>query len=91
ILFVAVLLPGIVLELMPRTTGHPLRSPRMRWVIAGVATMLVAYAIWVLDQTPLCDPTSWLQGHAVWHSLGAVAMFLVTVHWRRTTHAVPQE
>ncbi len=89
ILFAAVVLPGIVLELMPRTTGHALRSPRMRWVIVSVATMVVAYTIWVLDQTPLCDPTSWLQGHAVWHALSAVAAFLVTVHWRRTAPPVP--
>ncbi len=89
ILFAAVLLPGIVLELMPRTTGHALTSPRMRWVIAGVATMVVAFSIWLVDQSPLCDPTFWLQGHAVWHALGAVAAFLVTMHWRRTAHPPP--
>jgi hypothetical protein len=55
-------------------------------VIASLATFVVAYAIWILDQSPWCDPHFWLQGHAVWHVLGAVAALLLTVHWRATAH-----
>lgn len=84
ILFALVLLPGVILELTPYIAG---RGPQSRrWILAALATFVVAYVVWVLDQSALCDPGSWLQGHAVWHVLGAVAVLLVTVHWRRTPH-----
>ena len=45
-----------------------------RWLGAGALVMLVAFLFWVLDQQRLlCAPDSLLQGHAVWHLLGAVA------------------
>lgn len=83
ILFAIVLLPGVVLELTPFIAGRALGS--RRWVVASLATFIGAYAIWILDQSPLCDPHFWLQGHAVWHVLGAVAALLLTVHWRVTS------
>ena len=90
ILFALVLLPGIILELTPYIAG---RGPESRrWMLASLGLLVIAYAIWLLDQSQLCDPNSWLQGHSLWHVLGAVAALLLTVHWRRTTHpaaAVP--
>lgn len=45
-----------------------------RWLGAGALVMLVAFLFWVLDQQRLlCAPDSLLQGHAVWHLLGALA------------------
>lgn len=36
--------------------------------------MGVAFVIWILDFTRfVCAPESWVQGHAAWHILGAVA------------------
>lgn len=88
ILFTALLVPGIILELTPWVTGHSSRSRRVRAIYAGLGVMVVAYGIWLLDQTPaFCDPGSLLQGHAIWHVLGAVAAFLVFIHYRRTPHA----
>lgn len=87
ILFTALLLPGIILELTPWVTGHSPRSGRVAALYAGLVVMIVAYGIWLLDQTPaFCEPGSLLQGHAIWHTLGAVAAFFVYVHYRRTPH-----
>ncbi|MBX3091018.1 MAG: ceramidase domain-containing protein [Cryobacterium sp.] len=92
ILFTALLLPGIILELTPWVTGHSPRSRRMWAIYAGLAVMVVAYGIWLLDQTPaFCEPGSLLQGHAIWHVFGAVASFLVFIHYRRTPHFAPSE
>ena len=61
---------------------------QLRWGLAALGSILIAFAIWLPshDGGPLCDPHSLLQGHAVWHVLGAVAALLLTVHWRRTAH-----
>ncbi len=49
----------------------------LRYGIAAVASMLIAFVIWNLDQGPWCDPFSWHQGHAAWHLLCAVAAYLL--------------
>ncbi len=88
ILFTALLLPGIILELTPWVTGYSPRSRRVAAIYAGLVVMIVAYGIWLLDQTPaFCQPGSLLQGHAIWHMLGAIAAFLVFIHYQRTPHA----
>lgn len=48
----------------------------LRWGGGAVASLVVAFTIWNLAQGPWCDPTSWLQGHAAWHLLCAVAAYL---------------
>lgn len=46
------------------------------WFWAGIGAFAVAMVVWVLDLTgTVCDPSSVIQGHAVWHVLGAVAVF----------------
>lgn len=87
VLFAALLLPGIVLELMPFVTGYSPRSPRVRFIYIGVATMVGAYVIWTLDQTAFfCSADSLLQGHAIWHLLCAVAAVMIVAHYRQTQH-----
>jgi hypothetical protein len=44
---------------------------------AALGSMVVAFAIWLLSTHGLCDPQSLLQGHAVWHLLGAVAAYFL--------------
>ena len=81
LLFALLLLPGIVLELMPFVTGYSPRSPNVRFIYVGVTTMVVAYGIWLLDQTAyFCEGHSLLQGHAIWHVLGAVAAVMIVAH-----------
>ncbi len=89
ILFAVVLLPGIVLELSPDVTGHRLSSPRVRWVYAGLAAIMLAFVIWGLDQAPaLCNPSGFAFGHSIWHALGALAAYFLTLHYRSTLHPV---
>jgi Ceramidase len=45
-----------------------------RWLGRAAGTMGLAFAVWVLDITKaVCSPHSVLQGHALWHILGALA------------------
>lgn len=45
------------------------------WYWLGVASFVVAYAIWLTGKvgTPQCNPDSLIQGHAIWHLLSALA------------------
>lgn len=84
-LFALVLLPGIVLEALPGTTGVSLRSPSTLAYRTGVVLLVLAYVAWVLDNTGLvCWPTSLFQGHGLWHVLTAVAAVLIVDHYVRT-------
>ena len=68
LLIVAVLF----VELLIRRRHGP-RSGGRHLVVAA-AIMALAFVIWILDFTRVvCAPESWLQGHAAWHILGAVA------------------
>jgi hypothetical protein len=49
----------------------------LRWGAGAVAAMVVAFVIWNLAQGPWCAPRSWVQGHAAWHLLDALAAYLL--------------
>lgn len=50
---------------------------------AAWGTLILAFIIWALDLTKiLCNPTSWLQGHALWHLLGAIAGGFLYLYYR---------
>lgn len=80
-LFAVVLLAAIILELV---FARPRRSHvRTGYYVAGLIANIVAFTIWNLDQNgQLCAPDSLLQGHAVWHLLGAVAMWFAFLYYR---------
>jgi hypothetical protein len=45
-----------------------------RWLWCAAGAMAAAFLVWVLDITKaICKPESMLQGHALWHVLGALA------------------
>jgi hypothetical protein len=49
----------------------------------AVGILALAFAIWTLDITRIvCSPGSWLQGHAIWHVLGAVASWQLYAYYR---------
>jgi len=47
-----------------------------RWIASALIIQAIAFFIWILDlQKIICTPDSYLQGHAVWHILGAIASY----------------
>ena len=49
----------------------------------GLALLCVAQAASLADLTRVyCEPGSWLQGHAVWHVMSAVALYFACRHYR---------
>jgi hypothetical protein len=85
VLFALVLLPGVLLELRPAVCGLAWRDPRRVPLWGGIGLLVVAYALWVLDERGLlCAPDSLLQGHAAWHTLTAVSSLLLVLHYAAT-------
>ena len=59
--------------------------PRMqtRYFIGALSSLAVAYGIWMLDESRVwCDPSSILQGHALWHFLTAASAGLLYLYYR---------
>lgn len=80
-LFAVILLAAIILELIFARPRRP--QVRTGYYIAGLVANIVAFTIWNLDQRgQLCSPDSLMQGHAVWHLLGAVAMWFAFLYYR---------
>jgi dihydroceramidase len=56
---------------------------QVRWLALAFASLGLAYVIWILDNNGwLCAPHSVLQGHAVWHILGALAAWFLFLYYR---------
>jgi hypothetical protein len=85
--FTVVLVVAVVLEVRLRRRSD--RPAGVAWIVAALTTMAVAFAVWTLSRSgaPLCDPHSWVQGHAVWHLLCAVAAYCLYRYW--TTEPEP--
>ena len=77
--FGLLLVTAIVLEVRLARRG-PTRTD-LRWGGAAALVMLLAFAIWNVSRHGLCDPYSPMQGHALWHLLGAVATYLLFRLW----------
>ncbi len=80
-LFAVLLITAIIVEL---AFARPLRpGARVGFYIGGIVAKAVAFAIWNLDQHGIvCAPHSLLQGHAVWHLLGATSLWLSFCYYR---------
>ncbi len=80
-LFAVELILAIIIEL---TFARPRRpGVVLRYYLLGIAAKAVAFAIWNLDQDGIvCSPTSFLQGHAIWHLLGATSIWLSFSYYR---------
>lgn len=70
--FAIVLIVGLIFEYAYRMKAKP--NIEAKWLWIGIGLLALAYIIWILDNTRLvCFESSLLQGHAVWHILGAVS------------------
>lgn len=80
-LFAVLLIAAIIVEL---AFARPLRpGVVLRFYLLGILVKAVAFTIWNLDQHLIvCAPNSLLQGHAVWHLLGATSIFLTFSYYR---------
>jgi Ceramidase len=62
----------VLVEKLIRRRNAAVSTTKHLWMALGI--MGLAFAIWILDFTRvLCSPYSWIQGHAIWHVLSAVA------------------
>ena len=80
-LYAVVLVAAIIAEL---GFARPRRaSVIVRYYLFGILTKAIAFAIWNLDQHGVvCAPQSLLQGHAIWHLLGATSLWLTFLYYR---------
>ena len=74
----------VVTEVALRRRG--LRDWPLRPLLVAIALQAVAFIIWNLDRThTVCDPMFPIQGHAVWHTLGALASYALWRYFRKST------
>lgn len=80
-LFAVLLLLAVIVEVI---FARPLRpGVRFEYYLLGLLATVVAFVLWSLDQSGvLCAPRSLLQGHAVWHVLGAASLWLTFCYYR---------
>lgn len=79
--FNLVMLAAVAAELILARPRRP--GVKVSLFLAGIAANLIALAIWVLEQrAPWCRPEALLQGHAAWHLLGALALWLSFLYYR---------
>ncbi|MFA5963066.1 MAG: ceramidase domain-containing protein [Sphingomonas sp.] len=80
-LFALLLNLAILVELI---FARPLRpGVRVGLYLGGILATALAFAIWILDQQGVvCAPRSLLQGHALWHLLGALSLWLSFSYYR---------
>jgi hypothetical protein len=74
--FAVVLIVALLFEAYFRRKANP--RIEVKWLRLGIVLLAIAYIIWILDNTRiLCFEESLLQGHALWHLLGAASVWLL--------------
>lgn len=70
----------LVLSIGVETLYQRRRSPDLSigYWYTSIAVLTGAFMIWILDNSRmLCAPLGYIQGHAVWHVLGAISVVLL--------------
>jgi hypothetical protein len=80
-LYGVVLIAAIIFELYCARPRRP--GVMLRYYVLGIAAKGLAFTIWNTDQSRiLCAPNSLIQGHAIWHLLGATALWFTFLYYR---------
>jgi hypothetical protein len=80
-LFALALAGALLLEIVGLRRRGVQGDLRLLW--AALALNTVAFLIWIADITRLlCASGSWLQGHAIWHLLGALSSLALYHYYR---------
>lgn len=90
---------ALIAEVMPAqpTLRRWSRQPALRgnraYLLAAGGVFALAAVVWVVSHTGgmWCNPTSLLQGHALWHLLTAAAVALLYLHLRSQPTDVPAQ
>jgi hypothetical protein len=85
--FATLLTVAILIELRIMTRPE-VRSGRA-FAAASLGSLLIAFAIWNASKQWLCDPSSYVQGHAIWHILDAVAAYFLYRYYASEETVVP--
>ncbi|TAL14473.1 hypothetical protein EPN95_02670 [Patescibacteria group bacterium] len=89
LVFGLLLLPGILLEQQPKTTGYKWFSKQVRFLYIGIGTLTAGYIFRILDSSSaFCMTHSVIQGHAIWHILLATSVYMVILHYKHTPHKI---
>ena len=84
--FAIVLIIALVFEYYFRVKDKPQINIRLLQI--GIGLLAGAYIIWILDNTRIvCFERSLLQGHAIWHLLGAVSVVFLHRYYLSEAHA----
>lgn len=76
--FFASIVAFIVSQVVTDTVIKP--EIQYRYFLVALGCIVVGFIFWILDNRKIvCDPMSWFQGHAVWHSLDALCAFFLYV------------
>ena len=74
------LIAGIGFELYYEISRKP--DITRYWFNSGLLLFAVAYGIWITDNTRfICVADSLLQGHAIWHILGALSSGMLYLYY----------
>jgi Ceramidase len=85
-LFAVVLILTLLVEIGWAWRKRP--GAKLRLLLFGIAANALAFAIWTLDQNgTVCNPNSLLQGHAIWHFLGALSVWMTYCYYRSERRA----
>jgi hypothetical protein len=71
-----VMVLGVIILVASDVLGRHRGRESSAWFVASIVAIALAVVVFVLGRTgsPLCDPDSLIQGHALWHVLGAVGL-----------------
>lgn len=80
-LFAVLLVLAVIAEMALARRSRP--GVRIILYLAGLVATAMAFGVWILDQEGVvCAPSSLIQGHAVWHLLGAASLWLTFSYYR---------